>query len=256
MSGRSDGPHATKRRRPRMVFHSKTIIVYDDFLPEPVFDAVFSICNSADYLSVHRESWSKVWRLHDGEPLRGPTWYWSLGKPKPERKRSSYPTRTALDKFIEALCLRRAEIAPVVGTAGTDWDAFSICPWIYRAGSGLSLHQDGEPYSGAYTFYVHRQWKIHWGGHLLVLDRQRRSTADRSTGESAVGVHPPWLDDRLDDTYTRAPGISTCIFPKPNRLVLVSGHVPHLVTRVDASAGDHARVTLAGFFVKPKRARI
>ena len=237
------------------VFHSETISVYDDFLPEPVFDAVFAYCNSASYQSVHREGWTKAWRLHDGEPLHGPLIYWAPGKQSQERKGLFYPTRTAIDKFIEALGRRRADIAPIVGTAGTDWDILTVAPWIYRAGSGLSLHDDGPSYSGAYVFYVHRQWKLHWGGHLLVLNPSSDGGAERSSDDDLADTSPQLLDDTRDDAIASDPGVATCVFPKPNRLVLIKGRASHIVTRVDGSAGDHVRVSLTGFFVRPKGKR-
>jgi hypothetical protein len=238
-------------RRPRVAFQSKTVLVYDDFLPQPIFDEIFSYCNSANYTSVHKDGWTKVWRLHDGEPLRGPTWHYAVGGAQPDKQPFSYPTGTALDHFIEAVQSRFFDFAPVVGAAGRDWKFFSVSPWVYRAGSAVSLHQDGEVYSGAYVYYAHRHWKIHWGGHLLVLDPRVNRAEPRSTRREPSAVHPPWLDDALDMPYTWATGIATCFLPKPNRLVLLSPQVPHLVTRVDSSAGDNPRVTLAGFFVRP-----
>jgi Rps23 Pro-64 3,4-dihydroxylase Tpa1-like proline 4-hydroxylase len=151
--------------------------------------------------------------------------------------------------------LRReaSAMAPVVGAEGEAWRRLSVCPWIYRAGSALSLHQDGEVYSGAYVYYLHRHWKIHWGGHLLVLDPDAARRAPGVEG-APPAMHPPWLDDALDEPYSGGSGIACCFFPKPNRLVLLGPQVPHLVTRVDANAGDNARVTLAGFFVRPNPA--
>jgi 2-oxoglutarate-Fe(II)-dependent oxygenase superfamily protein len=244
----SAGPDAP---RPTIAFQSKTVLVYDDFLPTRIFDEIFAYCNSANYVSVHQDGWTKVWRLHDGEPLRGQTWYYAAGEASPDKERFSYPTGTALDRFIEAIQSRFSDIAPIVGAAGEDWNLFSVCPWVYRAGSALSLHQDGEVYSGSYVYYTHRHWKIHWGGHLIVLDPKADEAKPRATGKKPAAVHPPWLDDALDIPHTWATGIATCFFPKPNRLVLLSSQVPHLVTRVDQSAGDNPRVTLAGFFVKP-----
>jgi hypothetical protein len=52
----------------------------------------------------------------------------------------------------------------LIGRGGADWRRLSAAPWVYPPGSGLSLHQDGVLYTGAFTFFAHREWRIHWGG--------------------------------------------------------------------------------------------
>lgn len=248
-SGRGASPKVT-RHRPKCVFSSDALLIYDDFLPPADFAAAFAYCNEAEYRGVHAAKVKKAWRLHDGEPLRGPTWFWGPRKPPAERKHLHYPTGTGIDPFIIALRRRRNEYAPVVGAAPADWDVCSVISWIYPVGTGFSVHDDGA-YTGSYIFYAHREWKMHWGGHLIVLDRGALASGE---SDPSVGLDPPWLDHGLDAVHMNDPGIATCVFPKPNRLVLIRGRVPHFVTRVDASAGDRARVTLAGFFVKPDAA--
>ncbi|MFE9847148.1 hypothetical protein [Streptomyces goshikiensis] len=119
----------------------------------------------------------------------------------------------------------------------------SFTPWIYPAGSGLSLHQDGSEYSGAFTFFAHQEWRLHWGGHLLVLDPRTRS---RMAGDGEVG--PVFLDDRRESARAFDPGFALTVFPKPNRIAFLSPAALHLLTRVDENAGQAARLSVAGFF--------
>jgi len=118
----------------------------------------------------------------------------------------------------------------------------TLAPWVYPVGSGLSLHQDGGRYSGAYTFFVHPDWKLQWGGGLIVLDpaTDLRKQNDESS----------WLDDSEENSGIWEPGLGTVILPKPNRLVFLSPLAHHLMSRVDAAAGMRARVSIAGFFRK------
>ena len=57
-------------------YRADDIVVYDDVLPVDACSLLFRHLNGLDYVPVHRAGWRKVWRLHDGEPLRGRTaWY-------------------------------------------------------------------------------------------------------------------------------------------------------------------------------------
>ena len=49
------------------------------------------------------------------------------------------------------------------------------------------------------------------------------------------------------------PGLAQCIFPKRNRIVFIHPEAYHLVTKINSDAGDNARMSLAGFFEKPKK---
>ncbi len=241
----------SKRRRPPPdggpgpAFQRAGLAVFDDVLAPDDFAALQAFCNAADYVGVHGEGVAKVWRLGDGEPLRSHTWYHMPkprgSRPPEERARFTAPTGTALDRFFAALSERFAAMAPLVGDAGRDWHTVSSCPFIYPRGTTLSLHQDGEAYSGAYVYYLHPRWKIGWGGHLIVLDPLGRDGA-------VAALHPPWLDDALDEPYVDDTGIAACVFPKTKRLVVLAPNLPHLITRVDPNAGDQPRVSLAGFF--------
>lgn len=221
----------------RPSYRSEDVLVYDDVLPEATFSKLFRHLGSLEYTSVHQSGWRKVWRLHDGDPLRGRTvWYRPDGR--------STPSGSAVDELVGWIAGRQHEIAEIVGTSGTDWTRLSFTPWIYPVGSGLSLHQDGTAYSGAFTFFAHQEWRLHWGGHLLVLDPRTRSRSTSGAGEFG----PVFLDDRRESARAFDPGFAITVFPKPNRIAFLSPAALHLLTRVDENAGQAARLSIAGFF--------
>ena len=78
---------------------------------------------------------------------------------------------------------------------------------------------------------------------MLVLDPATRPRS-RSKGE----VGPVFLEDRQESARAFDPGFATAVFPKPNRIAFLSPEALHLLTRVDANAGQAARVSVAGFF--------
>jgi|tagenome__1003787_1003787.scaffolds.fasta_scaffold20885695_2 hypothetical protein len=224
---------------------SGQLVVYDDVLPATDFDRLFVYLNAIEYTSVHAHTWRKVWRLHDGSPLTSQaSWYYPSGS----ADGPAYPTGTALDLLVSWIAETIPEVEYIVGRAGHDWERFSFAPWIYPVGSGLSLHQDGVLYTGAFTYFAHRQWRPHWGGHLMVLDPSTRPVNPQSREQ----LMPPFLDDEGEARRVFDPGLAMSVFAKPNRIVFLSPTAQHLMTRVDVNAGQSARVSVAGFFHKPR----
>ncbi|GIH15013.1 2OG-Fe(II) oxygenase [Rugosimonospora africana] len=225
-------------------YKSDEAVVYDDVLPADQFAALFRYLNGVEYASVHAQRWHKVWRLTDGNPLTAKAgWYHPrpVGRPRTPR----YPTGTPLDRLVDWIVARVPDVASVVGNLDA-WEALSFAPWIYPAGSGLSLHQDGARYTGAFTYFAHPHWKLHWGGHLMVLDPQT-PRRDLAGGE----LMPAFLNDDDETARVFDPGLAQVILPRPNRIVFISPTAQHVLTKVDASAGQAARVSVAGFFHKP-----
>lgn len=120
-----------------------------------------------------------------------------------------------------------------------DW---RIQPWIYPPGTALSLHSDGGRYAGALTFFFHQQWKLHWGGWLVVMNSEANVSGSLSV---------PVFDDDLEAAAIADPGLGRMIMPLPNRLVVLAGSALHLVSRVDPTAGDRSRLSVGGFFLRP-----
>lgn len=214
--------------------------VYDDFLSEEHFGDLFRHVNAGEYRSVHIPSVSKVWRMHDGHPVVGPAAFYASPSVNVGPR---YPTGTALDAFFQGVLRVLPDVGDIVGHQDSDWTAMSAAPFAYPAGTGLSLHRDGTKYTGAFTFYLHNSWNIHWGGQLLVFEENPALEAT-----PPYSVFPQWLTDEEESLRMADPGLATCVFAKPNRLVFLTYHVLHMITRVDANAGSRPRVALSGFF--------
>ena len=213
-------------------------VVVDDVVDGQTFAAIRHELAGAAFTSVHSRGWDKAWRLGDGDALRGPPVYYDPAS-SIDRPGARYPTSSAIDRFVDAVRHLAKQHVGVVGREGVDWVAMYLSPWLYPVGSALSLHRDGGRYSGAFTYFAHPRWGAHWGGDLLLLEG---GSSERARAEQAeIG----WL---AEDEVPIEP--ATCVFPRPNRLVLLGPNRPHLVSRVDANAGDHVRTSLAGFFLR------
>lgn len=231
---------------PRLTLANEQVMVFDDFLPKEAFEPLLEYASGDTFRIVHQSGWAKAWHVNDGLPLIGTTtWVRDDGAYRDNEYR--YPTHTAVDRLVEAVHGAAGEAAALVGRRGTDWDCFCVSPYIHPRGTGLSMHRDYGLYSGSFTYYVHREWNLHWGGHLLVLDARTGQGVD-SDGREAEA----FLSDEGETMKFAQPGLALCILPKPNRFVFIRADAYHMVTRVDANAGDRARVTLSGFFFATK----
>lgn len=107
--------------------------------------------------------------------------------------------------------------------------------YTYAAGDCLSLHSDlDEGYSSdprvraairrlAMVTYLHDEWHPDWGGELIIYEARQ----DRQG--------KPVFD------------ISHCIAPQPGSLVFFTVPRLHRVCRVDPLAGNHTRLSIAGW---------
>lgn len=229
----------------RITHRSEQAWIYDDVLSSEDFAALLLHLDALDYASVHARGRRKVWRLHDGDPLVSRTALFHVDPREKRPDEPGYPTRTALDRLIAAVLARAPEVAHLVGSVGESWEKVSFTPSIYPQGTSLSLHQDGLAYAGSFTFFAHPEWRVHWGGQLLVLD------PDPGPGAHSAAFMPSFLQDDTESRRALEPGTGLAIFARPNRLVFLSPTARHLVTRVDVNAGQHARVSVAGFFHRP-----
>ncbi|WP_437569832.1 2OG-Fe(II) oxygenase [Sorangium sp. So ce542] len=243
---------------PRKTLECKEAIVIDDFLSEPVYDEIYEFLCATDYEHINTKGKvARVWRVRDGFPLRTSLnlFYFTDERRKPAGP-WVYPTATALDRFVDALNARMSEVAHFVGQPGRDWDRFSVTGWRYPRETGLSLHDDGsETYSAAYVYFVHPRWDIHWGGLLVLLDAaaNARLAAHKRDRDALAYYRKKWADPTDENALVEEPGLARCVFPRRNRLVLIAPDAYHLVTKVNIDAGDTARLSLAGFFMKPGR---
>lgn len=236
------------RHSSRLVLQTNQVIVFDDLLPQDKVDALLEYASKSSYQTVHARGVRKVWRLGDGSPLQGKTVYFHATSTYGQEETPVYPTGTVMDWFIERFLELLPRCERMVGEKGIDWRNITFGPWVYPVGTALSLHKDGTRYTGAYTYFLHPSWNIHWGGQLIVLDPR---TGMRDKKRSNIpGLS--WLSDEIENARVWDPGLGLCILPKPNRMVIISPRAHHLITRVDANAGQHPRISIAGFFMRVK----
>jgi 2OG-Fe(II) oxygenase superfamily len=230
---------------PQITSANERFVIVDDFLPETTIDALFQHVGDDRFTLVHQQRVLKGCRLNDGLPIRGtPVTFRRRGRYRSFER--AYPTDTPFDLFIDAIREIFPKATGSIGLPQNAWNAITFQPWIYPAGAGLSLHRDSLTNAGAYTYFLHREWSYHWGGHLLVLDDPDDSPKPKP--------HRYWLSDAGENQLlARGSGLATCILPKPNRLVFLGPTAPHMITRVDANAGTHARISISGFFVRPEK---
>ena len=235
----------------RLTLANDYVMVYDDFLPKEAFESLLPYANAESFWIGHQAYWRKPWRMGDGMPVDGLSTVYRDDPALYLPTEARYPTSTALDAFIDAVNGIASEASPLVGERGTAWTGISFKTFIHPSGSGLSLHRDRHEYTGSYAFYVHHDWNFQWGGHLLVFDPRKYGRADRDYLEPKHS----FFSDEDENEVVSEPGLALCVLPKPNRLVFIAPNTYHMITRVDARAGDRARITFAGFFISPSRGK-
>lgn len=216
--------------------------VVDDLLDEDTWTAVWSDFQFMDLHPVTRTQ--GAWKLDDGVPLGG------------DETIVARSVEIAADNAGEDSDLGPMQrlVASIVanpdffdGLVDGEWDRISVRPYVYPQGTGVSWHSDdSELYAGAFIYYAHPHWNAHWGGELLVAERD--AERDEELGEMPIMGH------RFEtETYSERlleVGCGNFIMPKPNRLIVLGG-APHMVARVGAAAGANIRASVAGFFLRP-----
>lgn len=188
--------------------------VIDEFLSAEVFNAISAHFEIAPFHFIKCGAWNRVFRLEDGNPLAGEEVFCEDAPADYNR----VPTGTAIDLFIAALNLAIPSVRRIL--ARSDWDTFSVRPYMYPVGSGLGWHTDGD-YAGAFIYYAHQRWETDWGGEFMIADEVTQS--------------------------------GQYIVPVPNRLIVLNGGVRHCIKKVERAAGDACRQTLTGFFYEKRR---
>lgn len=109
--------------------------------------------------------------------------------------------------------------------------------YSYSAGDCLLTHDDtdqGHPMGGrraplrriALVSYFHDEWRSDWGGELIVYAKRPGHTAEQP---DLIATH--------------------CIEPRPGSLVMFTVPRFHRVCRIDETAGQHRRLSIAGWFM-------
>jgi hypothetical protein len=237
---------APREHAPVLTIRAEEFAIYDDFLPSDEFAALAAYANTSNYRVVHEKGVRKVWRLHDGSPLQGETTYLGADSKPSDGLLTAAMGQKPIDKFLARLNEVVDANAELVGERLTRWKRISAAPWVYPMGTGLSLHADIRRYSGSYAFFLHPRWGLHWGGYLMIFNPAKY--CEPSAVPYAKGFELPWLSDVAEVKEFEDPGMAIAVFAKPNRLALIAPSAYHLITRVDANAGQNARISIAGFF--------
>ena len=217
----------------RLVFKNNKFAIFDDVLPPDVFEQVWVHAQYEHYAPAGSSTnWIKVWRLGDSFPMGSAEYMWS--------KRPFNNYMDAVGQVFTQISRNTTDIV------GSDWIELTMRTYLYPRSTKLSWHNDAETYAGAFTYYIHPKWGSTWGGELMVAEVPSFQNLKL---KPKAGPH---LDHEWEDEYITEHGVGQWISPKPNRCVLMSGGVYHSVNRVDPDAGDHARVSIVGFLIKPK----
>jgi Rps23 Pro-64 3,4-dihydroxylase Tpa1-like proline 4-hydroxylase len=245
--------------------------VFDNVLPPENFAQVVEYFESEDYALMHADGVKGILRPEDGNPFQRKRVFFYLAVPistlvpreeqvaEVRRNVDLYPTGSPLDPLFEIMHEKAVEHPELYGEEKKDWIAISGKMFVYPAGTGASWHNDGGMYRGAFIYYTHPRWDAQWGGQLLVADASARETHHQLVAEQAKAWAGEVHRERkhyfgspvLGDEALMKRGIGSYVMPLPNRLVLLSGDNAHMVAKVNAAAGNHCRMSIAGFFLTP-----
>lgn len=219
-------------------YQDKRVAVYDDFLTGPQQREILEYFDTAKFRAILPDAWGRAFRLNSGNALVGVE---VVSQKRDEQDRThAFPTQTALDILIRRLLASRADISRIVGSFGETWTRFTMCPYVYPPGSALGWHTDAHC-AGAYIYYAHPHWGIHWGGELLV-EHAETDCVGHSVSSRGILRNEP-LESALKSALGYYFG------PVPNRLIVLKGGTPHMVKSVENAAGENLRMSISGFFL-------
>lgn len=237
---------------PVKTFESREVIVYDNFLPGSDYERLYQYSVNTDYRHINTTgNVNRVWALDNGFPLRSDwDYYYEATSQKVKPAAARYPVNKPSDQFMEHVNAIMPDVQHMIGAPGVNWAHYSVTCWLYPPNTGLSLHNDGATYTGAYVYFLNKEWRIHWGGLLMVLDQQANEAIE--THKKEYNGHKfhrgKWLHESEHNDYAMEVGFARTIFPKKNRIVFIAPDAYHIVTKVLPAAGDNIRMTFAGFF--------
>ena len=217
--------------------------VIDDFLDEETWTQVWS---DFQFLQLHPVTRTLgAWKLDDGVPLGGE----EIVMPREPQEPAAGPASSSLaSSGLASMVSKLLDSPEFFGKLiDDDWNRISARPYVYPQGTGLSWHvDDHELYAGAFIYYAHPHWNAHWGGELLVAERDLEAEAEQ--GEMPIMGHRFETESYSERLLEIGCGNFVC--PKPNRLVMLSG-APHMVARINSAAGATVRASISGFFLRP-----
>lgn len=227
----------------QITYKDDNITIVDNFLDQETLDKVRdqSECLKMKKLEIGDD---KVYKMNVGDIYKSENKYWT----------DKLPWNNNFEPFIH-------ELMSFVKTGDTclpkvEFDKISCMLHVYLTGAELSWHKDGALGGGAYSFYIHDEWKHTWGGNLMVADLSTKVEPqlpmEGTSMEDMIGRDyklrsRTWNLSKERDMIMN-PGYGKYFAPLPNRLMITTGEVVHKVERVDQSAGENSRRSLTGFF--------
>ena len=202
--------------------------IYDDVLPPDMFARLVGDLQRLRY-DYRNSEWRKLWPLGDPASVSSDAFHWS-------RK----PFGFGLDLVASAI-EDRIRDSYSTGLLAEEWAEIGFRVYIHPPGSRLKCHSDSPKNVGAAVYYAHKEWHPEWGGELVFPEVSPIET----WGPERLSDGP--IDNsRMRDAIAQT-FLGEYVAPKPNRLVVIRGGVWHYTNRVDTSAGDNARVSIASF---------
>lgn len=219
----------------KIVLKTKKYIIVDDLLPKDQFENLWLHIQNESYMNPHttQTGWQKVWRLNDSNCLGSQSYLLS-----------KKPFNNYMDGASSYMLAASNYAEDIVGKQSIQWEEATFRSYVYQRGSKLSWHNDAGNYHSSLTYYAHPYWGSTWGGELLIASVPENIPTHVKTA--------PHLDHKWEDEYIAENGTGQWIFPKPNRLVIMSGGVYHSINRIDNDAGDNCRCSIVGFLMKNK----
>ena len=234
----------------RAAYISPEFAVFDDVLAPEAQRAFWQMFLNSRLKTIHADGVRAYFRPSDGNPYTSGNIAWTTtpieallppGVSAAQLPVQFYPTKSPLDPVFEALREAVRPCAEAVGREGSDWIGVLARLYAYPAGTGISWHSDDSDVTGAFIFYANPRWDVQWGGELMV--------AEPSVRYQLLHGHEHDFDNQHESQVLLRTGVGRYVMPKPNRLVFLGAGNPHMVAKVAASAGDHVRASLAGFFM-------
>lgn len=206
-------------------FHSKNFSFHTD--PVLVLEDVWTETEMETFrAAMTRSTWTSLSDMPAVAKAFPNTGNWRKAEISPPE------ARLFLDKLSLACIADYMESFPNITQRHVNFNYYS-----YGVGDCLPTHDDtDDAYTSdrypppplrrlALVAYVHPEWHTDWGGELIIYHAQN------------------------DRRGTRALEIASCIAPRPGSVVIFAVPRFHRVCRVDALAGEHKRLSIAGWFM-------
>lgn len=208
--------------------------IFDNFLDEQLHQDVWQMMNSLEYRRTDSQNWLKVWTLADGAILRSIGW--DAIAPDWKLKPSQAGGIVAPPALVKLLDVVRKTF--VHNLSDKKINKVNLTPCVWPPQTSISWHRDGGGISGgrtgAFTYYVHKEWNAEWGGELMLSDL-----------DEELGSVP--FDNSVVSNKLLESGSGSWIAPKPNRLVMNPSNAFHKVAKTTQAASP--RLTIQGFLM-------